>query len=83
VRPIDKFWLAWFTISIGTFLAVEITALATNHADRTLSAAVWRLERFRTGQPIYEWSAGHLLFFGMFSLISLWLIFHFGFGRFR
>jgi len=83
LRLIDKFWLGWFILSIGSFLAMEIYQLIIGHPERTLSAAVWRLERFRTGQPIGEWSAGHLLFFGSFSLIAVWLIFHFGFGLFR
>jgi len=83
MRPIDKFWLGWFITMIGSFLVMEIYQLATGHPERTLSAAIWRLERFKNGQAFDEWSAGHLLFMGSFGLLIFWLFFHFGWGKFR
>jgi hypothetical protein len=76
------YWLVWFTGSFALFLGPEIYALCTDW-QRTLSAAVWRLEAFRQGEPIPQWSAGHLLFIGAFALTFAWLTMHFGFGWWR
>lgn len=83
MRLIDKFWLGWFIVSIGTFLTVEIWALVTGRPDRTLSEAIWRLEEFKDNQSFWNWSAGHYLFMATFGLLTFWLFFHFGWGRFR
>lgn len=77
-----RFWLIWFFLSFGTFLAVEIYALATDWR-RTLSASIWAIEDFVAGQPISSWSVGHFWFIGVFGLTFLWLFFHFGMGWWR
>jgi hypothetical protein len=82
VRPVYIFWLCWFSVSFVTFLAAEIWGLVTGKG-RTLSEAIWHLERFRTGQPIGQWSVGHYWFVAGFFVLSLWLLFHFGFGDWR
>ena len=83
MRPIDKFWLGWFVLSIGTFLVVEVGSLIGGRPDRTLSEAIWRLEEFKDGQSFWNWSAGHYLFMAVFGLLTFWLFFHFGWGKFR
>jgi hypothetical protein len=52
-----RYWLIWACITFGTFIVPEVYALVTNWRN-TLSASVWDMERFRTGQPLYQWSAG-------------------------
>ncbi|HET6909069.1 MAG TPA: hypothetical protein VFH54_07010 [Mycobacteriales bacterium] len=71
------FWLCWFLGSFGTFLGFEAYALATDWR-RTLSAAVWHMEKFQPGQPITAWTALHLLFIGALIVVDIWLIGHFG-----
>lgn len=73
-------WLAWFVASFGSFLFFEVRALATGHTERTLSAAIWRFEQFRTGQPFGQWSAGHFWLVGILAVGFLWLLFHFALG---
>jgi hypothetical protein len=82
VRPVHLFWLCWFLASFGVFLAAETWGLVTGKG-RTLSEAIWALEKFRTGQPLYQWSAGHLLFGGVFLLVAAWLVGHFVLGWWR
>lgn len=71
------FWLIWFLTSFGTFLAVEIYALCTDY-KRTLSEAIWAMEKVKDGQPISHWTAGHFLFTFTLILVCVWLIGHFG-----
>ena len=74
-------WLIGF-LCFGFFLAYEIYQLVKGNGG-TLSEAIWRREKFRKGQSIEDWSAGHYLFTGAFIYITIWLIFHFGWGKFR
>lgn len=83
MRLIDKFWLGWFLTTFFSFLIMELWALISKRPDRTLSYAIWRLERFKAGEGFWEWSAGHYLFMGAFGLLIFWLFFHFGWGLFR
>jgi hypothetical protein len=53
------------------------------YARHTLSASIWDLEKFRDGQPISQWSVGHLWFVGILGLLFLWLFFHFALGWWR
>lgn len=82
MKSIDKFWLGWFVITFGSFLSMEVYQLVTGHPERTLSAAIWRLEAWQPGQPFWQWTAGHFLFMGVFTLLIFWLFFHFGFHLF-
>lgn len=82
MTPWHRYWLIWFLVSFFAFLGPEVYALCTNWRN-TLSAAVWSLEKFRTGQPVVQWSAGHFLFTGAFALTFLWLLGHFGWGMWR
>lgn len=75
-------WTVWFCASVGSFLAVETYALVTDW-QRTLSAAVWRMEDFLPGQPISKWTAVHLLFIGALVLLDVWLLGHFAAGWWR
>jgi hypothetical protein len=76
------YWSVWAIGSFVTFIAPEVYALATNWRN-TLSSSVWDFERFRTGQPIYQWSAGHFLFVLLLLVIDVWLLGHFAFGIWR
>ncbi len=78
-----RYWLWWFLTAFGTFIVPETIALVRNRTQDTLSGAIWKLEEFKAGQPITGWSASHLLFTGVFTLMALWLIGHFGFGWWR
>jgi len=81
---VTRYWLVWFVVTFPVgFLVPEIVALVRGRSQDTLSGAIWRLEEFRAGQPITGWSASHLLFTGVFTLLALWLIGHFGFGIWR
>lgn len=78
------YWACWFTIAIlGGFLIPETWSLLRGRPQDTLSAAIWRLEGFQPGQPITGWNAFHFLFTGAFTLLTLWLIGHFGWGLWR
>lgn len=79
-----RYWLAWFilTFPIG-FLIPETIAIVRNRTQDTLSGAIWALEKLQPGQGITRWTAFHLLFTGVFVLLTLWLIGHFGFGWWR
>lgn len=76
------FWLVWFAVSFGTFLAAEIYALVTDWR-RTLSAWVWSFEKFQPDQPISKFTAGHFWFGGIFVVLVVWLFFHFWMGWWR
>lgn len=76
------YWLIWFTVAFVTFLGPEIYGLLTN-AQRTLSAAVWSMEKVEPGQPISGWTAFHFLFIGVLLILFVWLIGHFAFGIWR
>lgn len=76
-------WLIWFLLSVGTFGFFETRALVTRHPEKTLSDAIWRMEHLRTGQPIYQWTFGHLMFTGLIALLFGWLFFHFSAGWWR
>lgn len=85
MRPVHIFWLCWFIASVGVFLVAETWGLITGKG-RTLSEAIWSLEKFRTGQPISQWSAAHFLFLGFWLIagfVWVWLAGHFLFGRWR
>lgn len=78
-----RYWLVWFICAFGTFLVPEVYELATGHPERTLSAAIWRWEKLRVGQGVWQWDAAHFLFTGVFILVAVWLIGHFGWGLWR
>lgn len=79
-----RYWAIWFivTFPIG-FLVPEIVAIVRNRTQDTLSGAIWALEQLKPGQPITAWTAFHLLFTGVFLVLAVWLIFHFGWGIWR
>lgn len=78
------YWLWWFILAVPIgFLIPETVALVRGRDQDTLSYAVWNLEHFRTGQPVADWNAFHFLFIGTFGLIALWLLGHFGWGKWR
>lgn len=78
-----RYWLWWFITTFGTFIVPEVVALATGHPERTLSAAVWRMEALKAGQLVTAWTFAHFAFTGVFALTTLWLLGHFGFGWWR
>lgn len=75
-------WLVWITATVGSFLALEIYGLTTG-AYRTLSAAVWRLEDLKPGEPISGWTFAHVIFIGLLALLFVWLLGHFAEGWWR
>jgi hypothetical protein len=81
---VNRYWLWWFIITFPVgFLIPEGYALATAHPEWTLSYAVWNLEHFQAGQSPLQWNFAHFAFTAVFSLITLWLIGHFGWGLWR
>lgn len=79
-----RYWLWWSILAFPvTFLIPEAVALLRGRPQDTLSAAVWNLEKFQRGQHITAWTAAHLLFTGVFILLTVWLIGHFGWGLWR
>lgn len=82
-HAITIFWAIWFGVSMAAFCVVEFTMLAMGRPQDTLSANVWRMEDFLPGQSFMHWSAMHFLFIGVFLLMTVWLLFHFGWGMFR
>lgn len=72
-----RYWLCWFVVSFTAFLAPEIYGLATD-SRRTLSAAIWHLEKYQPNQSIVNWSAFHFLFIASLIVIDIWLLGHFG-----
>ena len=79
-----RYWMWWFILAFPvSFLIPEIYWLVRRRPENTLSAAIWRMEALQPGQNITGWTAVHLLFTGVFVLLTLWLIGHFGFGWWR
>lgn len=72
-----RYWLCWFIVMFASFIGPEIYGLVTD-SRRTLSAAIWHLEKYTPGQSIIGWSAFHLLFIGALIVVEVWLIGHFG-----
>lgn len=53
-------WITWILTSLGSFLAIELTALATHRMDRTLSD---NLRAWLGIEPIKPWrKLGGVLF---------------------
>lgn len=77
------YWLIWFMASFALFIVPESIALATHHVENTLSAQVWRLEGLQNGQPIWQWTALHVLVGGALAVVLLWLVGHFVLGFWR
>lgn len=75
-------WGIWTIITFGSFLSMELYALATNWRN-TLSNAVWTLEDFVPHQHIGQWSWDHALFAGFYLVVFIWLFFHFYLGWWR
>lgn len=75
-------WTAWFFVTFGGFAALETYALCTDW-QRTLSAAIWRMEDFLPGQPLGKWSAVHFLLIACLLVLFVWLLGHFGWGLWR
>lgn len=79
-----RYWLLWFvaTFPIG-FLIPEAVALIRGRPQDTLSAAIWSLEKFKAGQPVWQWNAFHFLFGGVLLTLFAWLTGHFLLGWWR
>lgn len=82
VTVAHRWWLIWFCLWFGSFLAVEIWALIFNWRC-TLSSWVWSFEKFQPNQPMRHWTALHFLFIAALFVVALWLLGHFGFGWWR
>jgi hypothetical protein len=82
-HALSVYWLVWFLVSIGSFMAVEFWALARGRGQDTLSAQIWRLEQFLPGQNLWQWTALHVLIGGGLFVLLGWLIGHFVFGVWR
>lgn len=68
------YWFViWFACGFGI---PEGIALATGHAENTLSDNVWHLVGLEPGHP---WTFVHFLV----AALMVWLLFHFVFGWFR
>jgi hypothetical protein len=76
-----KYWLIWFVLwFVVGFLPVEFYCMAKRNGG-TLSETIWWLEGYKPGDvdfaDIAKWTAGHVLFGGVLSLVLLWLVGHF------
>lgn len=78
-----RYWAIWFAVSFGTFIVPEAIALVRNRTQDTLSGAIWAMEKLQPGQGITKWTFAHFAFTSVFALITVWLVFHFGFGWWR
>lgn len=75
-----NYW-TWYLLAAGIlFAGREFTALATGHAEKTLSVYLWKKFGVVRGQPISKWSFKHFAFAGLFAFVATWLIGHFGWG---
>jgi hypothetical protein len=79
----SKYWFLWFVTAVTTFLVPELWALLSGRPENTLSAQIWRLERFVPGEALWAWNYFHFLFAGVLLLLDLWLFGHFVFGLWR
>lgn len=78
----DLIWGVWVAATTGSFLGIEVYGLVTGWW-KTLSAAVWRLEDLKPGQPISGWTFAHVAFVGLLALLFVWLLFHFALAWWR
>jgi hypothetical protein len=78
-----QFWLWWFTAFIGTFLVAESAALITGRPEDTLSANIWRLLDVIPGQPVWQWTAIHVLLGSLVFCVLVWLALHLVLGIWR
>lgn len=72
------YWPIWAITFFALFIGPEVYALVTNWRN-TLSNWVWQTLRVTQGQHIGQWTALHLLVFGMFIVLNVWLLGHFFF----
>jgi hypothetical protein len=75
VNPWSLYWTCWFLVSVAAFLGPELYCLITNNGH-TLSATVWRLEDLAPGQPLWQWTALHVLISGLLAVVLIWLLLH-------
>lgn len=71
-----KYWPAFLVVAGLALLVPEVYALCTN-VHNTLSWWVWQTLKVQTGVWPWQWTAGQLLTFGVWSLVVFWLTFHF------
>jgi hypothetical protein len=77
------YWPIWLAVTVGTFLLREVWALASGHAQDTLSDWVWRNLHIVAHETAGQWSAADLLLFCTYvAIFMIWLPFHFFFHRF-
>lgn len=77
------YWAWWATLALTGFLVPEIAMLIAGRPEDTLSAQIWRMEQFVPGQSIWAWNAFHFLFISGLIVLDIWLLGHFGFGKWR
>jgi hypothetical protein len=78
------YWLCWFIFFVPvSFLIPELFELGTGHPENTLSANVWRLEKWMPGQDLGHWTALHVLVGGCLAVLLIWLLGHLVFGLWR
>lgn len=73
-----KYWTWWVILAFLTFIIPEVYSLVKKRPEGTLSGYVWRFEKFDPAHGLTVWTAGHLLFTGIFIVLCVWLIGHFG-----
>lgn len=78
----NVYWTTWAVVTFLLFIAPEIFGLLTD-SNRTLSAAVWRMETFNRNQSVLQWTFVHFAFVAMLGFLLVWLVGHFGFGIWR
>lgn len=75
------YWPVWMAVLFFSFLGPEISALIVNH-NNTLSDWVWVQLKVDPTQKQQQWTAAHLLVFGVWCLVVYWLTFHFFYRRY-
>lgn len=76
------YWPVFVVTGLTAFLVPEIIGLCTNWHN-TFSAAIWRMEDFKAGQPVVNWTFVHFIFIALLLVLDLWLLGHFGWGLWR
>jgi hypothetical protein len=81
VKGYALYWLIWFGVLFVSFIVPELIALFSNPRN-TLSWTLWNLEQVVPGshQPVWQWTALHVLIGGVLAVLLVWLIGHLVFG---
>lgn len=75
-------WIIWLAIVFISFGILEGIAYAISKDD-TLSDVTWKWFNIIPGQPIDQWTLGHVIAVAVLATIAIVLVLHLGLGLFR